>query len=264
MTATCREGLSEKWSIINRSLTGVGRSGSCLQTEVLMASPTPCILSSSFAFPLQKNVYPPFGSAIEPSSASLVSLRAAMSIWYLPSSLCDEGSPPFGPRRGIPVEEDAHFPCAEDHVLLLLLLTLTTFRGKTASRGRIASFGFRMSFLWGSFYRPSPHVRVSSATLKRAAQTPCGKPDLLCHPVRERTICYFALCPSPQGFCECTLKINLCGEMFKVGGPLHRDDPTLSASEVRIQFYREPSLLRTSLAAVDGHDVCSALPCPLC
>ena len=31
-------------------------------------------------------------------------------------------------------------------------------------------------------------MRVSSATLKRAAQTPSGTPDLLCHPVRERTI----------------------------------------------------------------------------
>ena len=80
-------GLSGKQSFINRSLTGVGRSGSCLQSEVLMASPTPCILSSSFAFPLQKNVYPPYGSAIEPSSPSLDSLRAAMTIWYLPTSL---------------------------------------------------------------------------------------------------------------------------------------------------------------------------------
>ena len=73
MTVTCREELSGKWSFINCSLTGVGRSGSCLQSEVLMASPTPCILSSSFAFPLQKNVYPSFGSAMEPSLASLVS-----------------------------------------------------------------------------------------------------------------------------------------------------------------------------------------------
>ena len=87
MTVTCREGLSGKRSFIKRSLTGVGRSGSCLQSEVLMASPTPCILSSSLAFPLQKNVYPPFGSATESSSASQVSLRAAMSICYLSSSL---------------------------------------------------------------------------------------------------------------------------------------------------------------------------------
>ena len=52
MTVTCREGLSGKRSFINRLLTGVGRSGSCLQSKVLMASPTACILSSSFAFPL--------------------------------------------------------------------------------------------------------------------------------------------------------------------------------------------------------------------
>ena len=80
MTVICQEGLSGK-------LTGVGRSGSCLQSEVLMASPTPCILSSSFTFLLQKNVYPPFGFAIEPSLESLVSLRAAVSVWYLPRPL---------------------------------------------------------------------------------------------------------------------------------------------------------------------------------
>ena len=56
----------------------------------------------------------------------------------------------------------------------LFLLILTAFKGKTACRGRLASFGFRMSFLYGSFYRPSPHVRVSSATLKRATQTRSG------------------------------------------------------------------------------------------
>ena len=99
------EGLSRKRSFINRSLTDVGSSGSCLQSEILMASATPCILSSSFAFPFQKNVHPPFDSAIEPSSASLVSL------------------------------------------LLLLLLIFTAFKGKTASRGRLASFGFGMSFV---------------------------------------------------------------------------------------------------------------------
>ena len=51
-----------------------------------MVSPTPCILSSSFASHLpplpQKNVCPPFGSTIEPSLAC-----AAKSIWYLPSSI---------------------------------------------------------------------------------------------------------------------------------------------------------------------------------
>ena len=44
---------------------------------------------------------------------------------------------------------------------------------------------------------------------------------------------------------------------------MHRGDPTLSAAEARIQWYREPLRPGTSLAAVDGHDICSALPCPL-
>ena len=52
-------------------------------------------------------------------------------------------------------------------------------------------------------------------------------------------------------------------ERFIVGGPVHRDDPTLPAAEARIQWYGEPSRLGTSLAAVDGHDVCSAFLCPL-
>ena len=43
---------------------------------------------------------------------------------------------------------------------------------------------------------------------------------------------------------------------------MHRDYPTLSAAEARIQSYEKPSRLGTSLAAVDGHDVYSALPCP--
>ena len=52
-------------------------------------------------------------------------------------------------------------------------------------------------------------------------------------------------------------------ERFIVGGPVHRDDPTLSAAEARIQWYGEPSRLETSLAAVDGHDFCRTLLCPL-
>ena len=105
------------------SSTGVGRSGSCLQSEVLMASPTPCMPSSSFAFPVQKYVYPPFGSAnrtflgesclTEGDNVNLVFTKFPR----------DQGSPPFGPRRGIPVQEGAHVPCAESHLLFLLILT---------------------------------------------------------------------------------------------------------------------------------------------
>ena len=56
----------------------------------------------------------------------------------------DEGGPPFRPHRGIPVQEGAHVPCAEDYLFLLIL---TAFKDKTASHGRLAGFGFRMSFL---------------------------------------------------------------------------------------------------------------------
>ena len=69
-----------------------------------------------------------------------------MSIWYLP---------PFGPQRGIQVQGGAHVLCAKNyHLLLLLLLIVTAFKGKTTSRSRLASFGFRMSFFRGPFIAP--------------------------------------------------------------------------------------------------------------
>ena len=76
---------------------------------------------------------------------------------------------------------------------------------------------------------------------------------------------HLLLRPSPiaGGFLRVQAEDEPVWERFTVGGPVHRDNPTLSATEVRIQWYREPSRLGTSLAAVDGHDVCSALPCPL-
>ena len=137
MTVTRQEGLSGKRCLISRSLTGVGRSGSCQQSEVLMASPTPCVLSSSFAFPLQKNVYPPFGSAVEPTLASLVSLRAAMSVWYLPSSLAMRAVLLLG------VEESSRSMSRKSFFVLIL----AALKAKTACCGRLASFGFSMSFL---------------------------------------------------------------------------------------------------------------------
>ena len=33
---------------------------------------------------------------------------------------CGEGGLPFGPRRGIPVQEDAHFPCTENRLFYIL------------------------------------------------------------------------------------------------------------------------------------------------
>ena len=82
---TCRSRLRGKRSSIRRSLTAVGRSGSCLSSALLTltASHTPWILSSSFTFPSQKKVQPPFSSSMETSLASLVSLIAAMSIRYI-------------------------------------------------------------------------------------------------------------------------------------------------------------------------------------
>ena len=123
-------------------------------------------------------------------------------------------------------------------------------------------------------------MRVCCATLKRAAQTPRGTPALLRHPVRERTICtsrpptcgveaavasgyrHLLLCPSTRAL-RVHAEEKPVRERFIVGGQVHRDDPTLSAAEATIQWYGEPSRLETSLAAVDGHDVCSVLPCPL-
>ena len=126
-------------------------------------------------------------------------------------------------------------------------------------------------------------MRVSRATHKSAAQVLSGTPELLCHPVREKTIyssrpstCGFEaaapsgyrlllLHPSPNatGLLNVHAEDKPVWEWFIVGGPVHRHDSNLSAAEVRIQWYGEPSRLRTSLAAVDGQDACSALLCPL-
>ena len=125
----------------------VERSGSCLQSKVLMASPTPCILSSYFAFPIPKNVYPPFGSAIEPYSVSLVSLRAAMSIWYLPSSLAMRAVLLSGLEEASCSRKVHTFQAPKINFFFFFFLILTAFKSKTASRGRLASFGFRISFL---------------------------------------------------------------------------------------------------------------------
>ena len=108
-------------------------------------------------------------------------------------------------------------------------------------------------------------MRVSSATLKRAAQTPSGTPNLLCHPVRERTIytsrpptCGFGaaapsgyrhllLRPSPiaAGLLRVHAEDKPVRERFIVGveggeGLVHRDDPTRSAVGARIRWYGEP------------------------
>ena len=89
-------------------------------------SPTPYILclSSSLAFPLQKNVYPPFGPAIEPSSASLVSLRAAMSVWYLPSCVTMRAVLLSG------LEETSQFWFQDELSLGLLLSPLPSCEGE--------------------------------------------------------------------------------------------------------------------------------------
>ena len=95
-------------------------------------------------------------------------------------------------------------------------------------------------------------IRCHSATRWRLeAAAPSGYRHLL-------------LCPSPiaAGLLRVHAEDKPVQERFIVG-PVHRDDPTLSASEARIQWYREPSRQGTSLAAVDGRDVCSALLCPL-
>ena len=101
-------------------------------------------------------------------------------------------------------------------------------------------------------------MRVSRATLKKAAQTPSGTPDLLCHPVRESTI-YTSRLPTydgfeaaaPGGYRHLLLRLSPIAtglsrvhaedkpvwERFIVGGLVHRDDPTLLAAEARIQWY---------------------------
>ena len=114
---------------INRSLTGVGRFGSCLQGKVLVASPTPCILCL-LPFPSRRMyILLCFSNKTflaEPglSVGGNVDLVSTM----FPHN---EGGPPLGPRRGIPVQEDVHVPCTKNYLLLLLIFT--AFKGKAVS-----------------------------------------------------------------------------------------------------------------------------------
>ena len=57
----------------------------------------------------------------------------------------DEGGPPSGLKEASRSGRVRTFHAPK--ILLLLLLILTAFKGKTASRDRLASFSFRMSFL---------------------------------------------------------------------------------------------------------------------
>lgn len=71
---------------MSRSLSPLGRLLSLLIKCDLMAKPTPASRRSSLLRPLQKNVYPALTSVSCPSSANLVSLRAAMCMLYRSSS----------------------------------------------------------------------------------------------------------------------------------------------------------------------------------
>ena len=73
--------------VIRRSFIPLGGPASLLTRGVLMAKPTPASRRSSCGRPLQKKVYPDPCSQHSPSSASLVSLSAAISTRYLCSSV---------------------------------------------------------------------------------------------------------------------------------------------------------------------------------
>ncbi len=73
--------------VISRSLIPTGDSGMFWSSLLLMAKPTPCRRRVSSGRPFQKKVYPCPTSISESSPASRVSLKAAMSMLYLLSSL---------------------------------------------------------------------------------------------------------------------------------------------------------------------------------
>ena len=65
---------------ISLSLWPLGVLVRSLRIDFRIANPTPWIRGSSFFKPFQKKVYPAPSSVSEPSSGSLVSCRAAISI----------------------------------------------------------------------------------------------------------------------------------------------------------------------------------------
>ena len=86
MTVACLLPDKGRFSVV-RSLMHFGSPESLPTRSVLMANPTPGSRISSLLRPLHKNVEPAPTSMISPTSARRFSLRAAISILYLPSSL---------------------------------------------------------------------------------------------------------------------------------------------------------------------------------
>ena len=172
-------------------------------------------------------------------------------------------------------------------VFFIVLILVWPLVGLSASCGKLGRCG-RAGNAWGTFYNPFPHVRVGSSVLKRAAQSPWMLPNAssalgketsdhwskgyLCAslwlwlPVITFT-CHFAMLLSLQVFGE-EEKCSLTGytdkpvqEIFRKS--LHRDNPTLSASEGRVQWYDKSSRLKTTFGVVDGQVFFGALMCSM-
>lgn len=138
-------------------------------------------------------------------------------------------------------------------------------KGRTASRGMLASWK-EQAFVWDTFSSPLPHMRVSSAVLKRLlSHLRERRAPLLFRGQEEGDYCHqaayvqgsnynFQWSPPPvaslvphrrrtlvilgcEGVGTNTHEENLCGKVFKVGKSMHRGNPTLSASEARIWWY---------------------------
>ena len=173
-------------------------------------------------------------------------------------------------------------------VFFVVLVLVWPLVGWSASCGKLARCG-RAGIIWGTFSNPFLHAKVGSAVLKRAAQSPWMLPNAssalgketndhwskghlhaglwLQLPVITFTYCFATLLLLhvlwEEEKCRLTgYTDKTCGEKyFKVGKSLHRDNPTLSASEVWVQWYDESSWLETTLAAVDGQVFFGALMC---
>ena len=141
------------------SLIPKGRQWVSFIRLVLMASPTPCSLSSSAGFPHQKKVKPAPASLSTPSSASLVLLNAVILMWYHASSfpiraVLLSGLEVTFLSSNVQMFQTPRMSCLSFKVSLVVLAQL--FIGWSASCGRTGN-------VWVTFSNPFPHVRVGSA-----------------------------------------------------------------------------------------------------
>ena len=163
-----------------------GVSGKRLSNVVRIAKPTPWRRRWSARRPLQKKVYPSPTSVSEPSSASLVSQSAAMSILYLLSSAATSAvrrgglseSSTAASNKVLTFQVARRYLCCKVFGLVFRPQWWDVLTSAVARQGD----EWNRQCLDHLFYVP-PHSRWAVWSLKRAAQSHWKLPEVSAVPV---------------------------------------------------------------------------------